>query len=513
MQIKLLEQVSLWQWDIFGDRFNRKLLELNKFIEHNNKLPSQHSKQLLEKTLGAWCVCKKQNYKYGILANEQIKQLEKIPHWKWTNDNQFYINYTNFKAWVNNNNKTPSSESNDKNEKFLGSWAMTLRKLYRQSRLSVERIKELEKLTYWYWDKDHFNDNFERLQCFIEKYNKLPSCQSKNMQEKKISTWCSDIRYKYRTNKLSNEQVKQFDTLLIWRWNVLDEKFYEIYYSLREWINNNNRIPCVNKSIPEETYLGQWCATRRKEYRQNRLSLEKIKLLTNIPHWYWSKEEKSKKSIVNTKPINKEPKETKQQKQHRIKSKISELHKEYKTLKSANLHKRFNDNPELWTDYHKISEYNELSFEEQDELPYKRIIKYLEQFNPTRLKHVGDLGCGTARVYEHFKNNDKYKFYNYDHYSCNDNVTSCDISSLPLNDRELDIVILCLSMWGSNCHSYIDEVYRCLETNGILLIIEPCKRWMDDETNKLMNLLESKQFHIKKEHNHDKFMFIECVRL
>jgi hypothetical protein len=86
----------------------------------------------------------------------------------------------------------------------------------------------------------------------------------------------------------------------------------------------------------------------------------------------------------------------------------------------------------LWHEYHTISEQNEQLFEEQDEIPYKRVIKYLEQIKSKREIHIADLGCGKAKVSDHFKNNSKFKFYNYDHVSIKDNIIKCNISKLSL---------------------------------------------------------------------------------
>ena len=67
----------------------------------------------------------------------------------------------------------------------------------------------------------------------------------------------------------------------------------------------------------------------------------------------------------------------------------------------------------------------------------------------------------------------------FDHVAMNDSVITCDISHLPLEDDSVNICILCLSLWGSNHLDYIKECYRVLESNGILLIIEPTKRWIE----------------------------------
>ena len=68
-------------------------------------------------------------------------------------------------------------------------------------------------------------------------------------------------------------------------------------------------------------------------------------------------------------------------------------------------------------------------------------------------------------------------------------------------------------MWGSNCNDYIQEVYRILDTGGILLIAEPHKRWVDLEKkeNRLIKLLEKNNF-IVVNILENKFMFIECIK-
>ena len=47
--------------------------------------------------------------------------------------------------------------------------------------------------------------------------------------------------------------------------------------------------------------------------------------------------------------------ETTEQKQKRVQPILSQLHQKYKTMNSQTLHKHFEDNPEAWVNYHKIS--------------------------------------------------------------------------------------------------------------------------------------------------------------
>ena len=207
-------------------------------------------------------------------------------------------------------------------------------------------------------------------------------------------------------------------------------------------------------------------------------------------------------------------KEIKEEGQQRIKSTISILHQKYKTMNSQNLNTEFKEHPEKWKEYHQISKENEESFQEE-EIPRNKMIQYLENLPGKKQKIIADLGCGFAEINQYFKDNSRFVFHNFDHYSENELVEQRDIKDTGLDDYSVDIAILSLAMWGSNCKDYLEEVYRILDTSGTLLIIEPYKRWnkeFDEEENpinKLVKMLEENNFTII-ENIEEKFMFIKC---
>ena len=174
----------------------------------------------------------------------------------------------------------------------------------------------------------------------------------------------------------------------------------------------------------------------------------------------------------------------------------------------------FKEHPEKWKEYHKISKENEESFPE-DEIPRNKMIRYLENLPGKKKKVIADLGCGYAEINQYFKENKRYEFHNFDHHSSNDLVISKDIKNTEMDDYSVDIVILSLAMWGSNCKDYLEEAYRILDTGGTLLIAESYKRWNkeldkdDKPINRLINLLVENRYTIV-ENIENKFMFIEC---
>jgi hypothetical protein len=275
--------------------------------------------------------------------------------------------------------------------------------------------------------------------------------------------------------------------------------------------------------------LGQWISDQVKKYDAD-ITKSKHGMKTPEIHTLWTEfindpkyrkyfqKDTPKKSMALTKPSTKKA-ESSEQRKVRIQSELSQLHKKYKTMNSANLHNEFAADPEQWTKYHEISEENEKSFPEED-IPRNQIIRKLDTYKTKRTKTIVDLGCGKAQIYEHFKDDKRFHIISYDHVSFSENVTKCDIQSTPLEDDSVEICILSLAMWGSNCKIYIKEAHRILESGSMLYIIEPTKRWTDfdeqgniqsTESNKLCNLLEENGFSIVST-TINKFTLIESMK-
>ena len=165
------------------------------------------------------------------------------------------------------------------------------------------------------------------------------------------------------------------------------------------------------------------------------------------------------------------------------KPELSVLHQRYKSMTSVHLHQAFQANPDEWEHYHALAEANDLTFEEHN-IPRNRVIARLNemrinrQYQPALL--VVDMGCGRAHIARHFQEqgDQRFQFINYDHVSSNpDLVTVCDVASMPLENHSVNVCILCLAMWGSNCEEYLKEAKRVLASGGRLIVAEPTKRW------------------------------------
>ena len=200
---------------------------------------------------------------------------------------------------------------------------------------------------------------------------------------------------------------------------------------------------------------------------------------------------------------------------------ISSLHQKYKTMTSDNLNKLFNENNgQLWHEYHEIAEANDQTFNAED-LPRNKIIAELDKMQSTQNVHVADMGCGKAHISAHFENNQMVSVNSFDHFSDNERVVQCDIKQVPLVSYSMDVAILSLALWGSNCREYIEEANRILKTHGTLYVAEATRRWstMDDNNVyigepgiKLLELLQMNGF-VVIEKQVDKFCVCKCIKL
>jgi superfamily II DNA/RNA helicase len=66
-----------------------------------------------------------------------------------------------------------------------------------------------------------------------------------------------------------------------------EERFQSRYQALLLFAEKNQRTPSMTDKDPEAKRLGQWCHTRRTEYKKKTLSQDRIQMLKKVPYWAW----------------------------------------------------------------------------------------------------------------------------------------------------------------------------------------------------------------------------------
>ena len=492
------------------DKWNNAFQEVTAFIDKNKKRPNKNSKNKSEKEMAGWLSSNIANYNNKTMEKypERMKLfsefLEVYNDYLLSGEDLWYRRFEELKEFLDCNKKTPSNKSNDKNEKLLNSWLTDQKRNYKNGKMEQPQRNKWEDLRENYaeilltFDEIWFI-KFEELKKYLKLNKKCPSNKSKNKEEKNIGGWFSNQKQHYK-NK--NNSMKTPERQKIW------EEFLEEYADILNATGNDDEDDNASISSTSTT-------TSTKSAKPKKQSAPKKKTMEYIPE---PPRPPPKKELTEEEKAEKE-------KQQRIKTKsqLSEYHKIYKVMRSDNLHQYFQENPEEFMKYHLCAEANESTYEDQSEIPLNKIISLLEKNRHKKTKTLLDLGCGFADIKLYFDNDPRYKVLSFDHLAIAAHITACDIAHLPpdIEEDSVDFVVLSLAMWGPNCEDYVREAHRVLETNGVLYIGEPTKRWTYDATENLPNpepaqllieLLERNGFQILERYI-KKFSVFKCCKL
>jgi len=104
--------------------------------------------------LGGWTSRQRKAHRKNELSHEHINKLEALPKWTWeVFDDKWLCFYRLLKIYIQENRTAYVPKRYvTKNGHKLGNWGVFQRTLYRQGRLSQERIDKLEALPGWVWE-------------------------------------------------------------------------------------------------------------------------------------------------------------------------------------------------------------------------------------------------------------------------------------------------------------------------------------------------------------------------
>jgi ribosomal RNA-processing protein 8 len=180
-----------------------------------------------------------------------------------------------------------------------------------------------------------------------------------------------------------------------------------------------------------------------------------------------------------------------------VSARFRHLNQTLYTTPSAHSLELFQQNPEMFQEYHE-------GFRRQVEVwPENPVDGYIRQIKargkqrgPVKNKgapettdsetvtslprtegtsYIADLGCGDAGLAQGLQKDYqklKLKIYSYDLQNPSPLVTKADIANLPLEDGSIDIAIFCLALMGTNWIDFIEEAYRILHWKGELWVAE-----------------------------------------
>ena len=134
-------------FDPLTSEWNNNFEGLNEFIRKNNKYPSEKGIDQEEKFLGKWVSTQRQAFKKNRLYKEKIAVLEEIG-FKWSAHPEWNDNFEKLQEFIKQNDKYPSSEVKDQEEKKLGYWVSTQRYAFKKNNLDPDKSSKLNAIQF-----------------------------------------------------------------------------------------------------------------------------------------------------------------------------------------------------------------------------------------------------------------------------------------------------------------------------------------------------------------------------
>ena len=509
------------QWEDFIKKYNKyflsnedqwtnRLKEVSKYIDENDKRPSQCDKNNDIKQLGSWLSKQQQNYekKSYIMTQSEIRKqwedfIKKYNKYFLSNEDQWINRLKEVSKYIDENDKRPSNSDKNDNIKQLGRWINGHQQNY-EKKLRIMKQSEIRQQwenfikkynKYFVSNEDQWANRLKEVSKYIDENDKRPSQSDKNNDIKQLGQWLSTQQKIY---KKKAEIMKQFE--IRQQWEDFIKKYNKYFLSNEDqWINRlkevskyideNGKRPSSTDKNNDIKQLGTWLLNQQRNYEkksqimiQSEIRQQWEDFITKYQQYFPDnpaiREIRPKKIIkksTEVKPKIELSKESSQKTSERKISDYQELTKKMSTQKSSNTSKMFKETPDLWHQYHDNRDFSFKGYDKQDEIPVNKIIAYLE----TKANHkltILDLGCGRNLIAQHFKNNKKFMMTGYDHVSHNGSKQS-DINNLPEEDDSIKICIYSQSLMGSNWKEYIEEGHRVLEYNGEIIISESVERY------------------------------------
>ncbi len=159
-KINILNNIDAWYWETedFYNKWKKTYEEVSNFLKLNKRNPSITSKNLDEVRIATWCHRQRAlKKKYddisrknrGIMDQNRINLLEKLPGWTWALEDKWDINFEKFKKVVEEKKRLPMKGEH------LYNWMQTQKKAYvgkgQGAYIDEYRKSKLESIKEWIW--------------------------------------------------------------------------------------------------------------------------------------------------------------------------------------------------------------------------------------------------------------------------------------------------------------------------------------------------------------------------
>jgi superfamily II DNA or RNA helicase len=142
------------------------------------------------------------------------------------------------------------------------------------------------------WDRLNFGwaKGFRYLEKYILEHGNCNVPQRHESDDGfKLGDWIGTRRRDYRNNLISAECIRELELIPGWIWNPLASAYQEGLDALKQFELEKGYCTVPSAHVTSSGFkLGIWCSHRRKDFKNRKLSRERIRELEGFKGWVWN---------------------------------------------------------------------------------------------------------------------------------------------------------------------------------------------------------------------------------
>ena len=283
-QIQKLDDIGMI-WDSL-DYFWEQNFKLAKeyYLTYGNLDISTNYKSTGGKHLGNWILRQRQLYKSNSLTDEQIKKLDSIGmDWMDRVDRIWENGFIEAKNYSEEYGNLSVPKNYRTTTDFpLGIWIQRQRSLYKNNKISEDRIKRLTNVGM-NWNPDNWESRFNLVKQYYEEHGNINISQKEVIQGVWLGKWIVSQKKAMEEGKLNVLQVEMLKTLPMEEVGRKDNLWWSMYEEAKKYYEEfgNLNIP-INYLTSNGKKLSDWIIRQRRNYKLGKMPSEHKEKLDEI---------------------------------------------------------------------------------------------------------------------------------------------------------------------------------------------------------------------------------------
>jgi len=295
-EIRKIWEDTLQKYDYLCDatyQWYKIHTQICEYMDVNKQRPNSNSKNSEIKKLGEWIGTQNQNYKKGLMKDQEIRKkweetLQKYDEYFCDLIEQWHKTHKKVCEYIDVNKKRPYISDKNPEIKALGNWVNTQNTNYNKG---IKIMKDQEICKKWEETLQNYNEYFcdltekwykihKQLCEYMDVNKNRPSTTDKNPEIKIIGNWIQTQNTKYKNGIMKTPKIRKIWEETLQKYDYLCDSTYQWYKTHKqacEYMDVNKKRPSQCDKDPEIKKLGSWITNQNTSYKNDLMKEPEIR--------------------------------------------------------------------------------------------------------------------------------------------------------------------------------------------------------------------------------------------